>query len=198
MSAAGTAPATDMVTIAAGEYAIGSDSGPPVARPRHLEKISAFRIERTEVTVAAYNEFVVATHAPAPWPGAVPVGTLPVTRVPWGDAANFCAWKHHDGGRLPTEIEWEAAARGTAARAYPYGDSADAASANTASARRAGPVPVGSFPRGATPEGLQDMSVAARARDGAVPRDSRRRVRYQRFARDRLDARLSQGVVASR
>ncbi|HEV8411902.1 MAG TPA: bifunctional serine/threonine-protein kinase/formylglycine-generating enzyme family protein, partial [Gemmatimonadaceae bacterium] len=90
-AAVGIAAAPDMVTIAAGEYAIGSDSGPSVAKPRHMEKVSAFRIERTEVTVAAYNEFVVATHAPAPWPGAVPAGTLPVTRVPWGDAANFCA-----------------------------------------------------------------------------------------------------------
>jgi len=78
--------------------------------------------------------------------------------VPWGDAANYCAWKYPNGGRLPTELEWEAAARGAAGRAYPYGDAADAAVANTASARRSGPVPVGSFPRGATPEGLQDMS----------------------------------------
>ena len=147
-----------MVTIAAGDYTIGGDSGPAIVRPRHVEHVAAFQIERTEVTVSAYAAFVSATRAPAPWPGAVPFATLPVTRVPWGDAANYCAWKHRDGGRLPTEIEWEAAARGIAGRAYPYGAAADAANANTASARRAGPVPVGSFPRGATPEGLQDMS----------------------------------------
>lgn len=147
-----------LVAIPAGDYAIGTDDGPAGARPRHVEHVAAFRLERTEVTVASYAEFVSATKAPAPWPGVMPFPTLPVTRVPWGDAANYCAWKHRDGGRLPTEVEWEAAARGAAGRAYPYGTTPDAASANTASARRAGPAPVGSFPRGATPEGLQDMS----------------------------------------
>jgi formylglycine-generating enzyme required for sulfatase activity/tRNA A-37 threonylcarbamoyl transferase component Bud32 len=147
-----------MVSIGGGAYVIGSDSGPPIVRPRHTEHVDAFQIERTEVTVTAYEKYVSATRAPAPWGDAVPLGTLPVTRVPWGDAANYCAWKYPAGGRLPTELEWEAAARGLAGRAYPYGNVADAASANTASARRAGPAPVGSFPRGATSEGVQDMS----------------------------------------
>ena len=146
------------IAIAAGDYVIGSDSGPALARPRHAVHVNAFALDRTEVTVAEYQAFVSATRAPLPWTGAIPAGALPVTRVPWADAANYCAWKHPNGGRLPTEIEWEAAARGLSARAYPYGPSADAAVANTASARRGGPVPVGSFPRGATPEGLQDMS----------------------------------------
>ena len=147
-----------MVVIAAGAYVIGTDSGPALARPRHEERVSGFAIDRTEVTVSAYQAFVTATRAPAPWGGAMPDGALPVTRVPWGDAANYCAWKHPLGGRLPSEIEWEAAARGPSGRAYPYGAVAEAANANTASARRSGPVPVGSFPRGATLDGLQDMS----------------------------------------
>jgi formylglycine-generating enzyme required for sulfatase activity/tRNA A-37 threonylcarbamoyl transferase component Bud32 len=150
---------TTTVTIAAGEYPIGSDEGPATVRPRHVEHVDAFRIERTEVTVGDYEKFVVATNAPAPWAGAsTPLAALPVTRVPWGDAANYCAWRYPSGGRLPTEIEWEAAARGRESRTYPYGAVAGAASANTASARRTSPAPVGSFPRGATPEGVQDMS----------------------------------------
>jgi formylglycine-generating enzyme required for sulfatase activity/tRNA A-37 threonylcarbamoyl transferase component Bud32 len=148
---------SDLVSVVAGDYVIGSDAGPALARPRHTEHVAAFRIERTEVTVGDYDKFVVAMHAPEPWVGAKPNARLPVTRVPWGDAANYCAWKYPTG-RLPTEIEWEAAARGLAAREYPYGSVADVARANTASARRAGVTPVGSFPRSTTADGLQDMS----------------------------------------
>ncbi len=166
-----------LVNIAEGDYVVGTDSGPAIARPRHVEHVSAFRIERTEVTTGAYEQFVLATRAPAPWSGATPVATMPVTHVPWGDAANYCAWKHQGGGRLPTEVEWEAAARGIAGRAYPYGTVADAARANTASARRDGPSPVGSFSRGATPDGIEDMSgnvwewtgTAMHAYPGALP-----------------------------
>lgn len=159
LAGASPAPANAaLATIPAASYAIGSDEGSPESRPRHTVQVAAFQIERTEVTVAAYERFIIATKAPAPWKGAAPDSTLPVTRVPWGDAANYCAWKYPNGGRLPTEIEWEAAARGSAGRAYPYGDAPDAAAVNTASAKRAGPVPVGSFPRGATPDGIQDMS----------------------------------------
>jgi formylglycine-generating enzyme required for sulfatase activity/tRNA A-37 threonylcarbamoyl transferase component Bud32 len=148
---------SDLIRVSAGEYVIGSDSGSAFARPRHAARVDAFRIERTEVTVGAYEKFVIATNAPRPWTGATPTPTLPVTRVPWGDAANYCAWKYANG-RLPTEFEWEAAARGRDGRIYPYGSVAEPANANTASARRSGPAPVGSFPRGGTPEGLHDMS----------------------------------------
>jgi serine/threonine-protein kinase len=151
-------PDAHLIEIPAGSYVIGSDDGSAESRPRHAVSLSAFRIERTEVTTAAYDSFVVATRAPLPWKGARPDGALPVTRVPWADAANYCAWKYPNGGRLPTELEWEAAARGAAGRNYPYGGAADPAAVNTASAKRSGPVPVGSFPRGATPEGIQDLS----------------------------------------
>jgi serine/threonine protein kinase len=157
---ASATPAADarLVSVPAGEYVIGSDSGPALARPRHTERVGAFQIERTEVTVGDYEQFIVAMHAPEPWSGAKPDARLPVTRVPWGDAANYCAWKYPNGGRLPTEQEWEAAARGRSGLAYPYGNVAEDARANTASARRGAITPVGSFPRGATADGLQDMS----------------------------------------
>jgi formylglycine-generating enzyme required for sulfatase activity/tRNA A-37 threonylcarbamoyl transferase component Bud32 len=151
-------PDTNMVVIPAGDYIIGTDSGFVNARPRHTEHVAQFRIGRTEVTVGDYQTFIMMTNAPSPWPGGLPSPKLPVTHVPWGDAANYCAWKYRPGGRLPTEVEWEAAARGREGRAYPSGNHLEPASANTASAQRDGPAPVGSFPRGATPEGLQDMS----------------------------------------
>ncbi len=146
------------VTIAEGEYTIGNDSGPALVRPQHVAHVAGFRLERTEVTVDAYDQLVITKRAPSPWGAVKPLGTLPVTRVTWGDAENYSALKYPNDGRLPTEVEWEAAARGVAGRTYPYGNTPDGANTNTISVRRNGPAPVGSFPRGATPEGLQDMS----------------------------------------
>ncbi len=159
---AGVAPKvtadSGMVLIPTGDYTIGANDGPPLARPSHTVRVGAFAIDRTEVTMGAYKAFVDMTKAPAPWAGEMPEASLPVTGVRWGDARNYCAWRHTEGGRLPTEAEWEAAARGPSGRAFPYGATAEAVNANTASAARRRPVPVGSFPWGATPEGVQDMS----------------------------------------
>ena len=148
-----------MVRIPGGDYVIGTDGGSyALDRPRHTARVDAFAIGRTEVTVGAFAEYVRAARAPAPWgTGPMPDPRLPVTRVPLGEAANYCAWRHGPQGRLPTEVEWEAAARGPAGRDYPWGQSAEIARANTKSLGRTGPAPVGSFPLGATPEGAQDM-----------------------------------------
>jgi formylglycine-generating enzyme required for sulfatase activity/tRNA A-37 threonylcarbamoyl transferase component Bud32 len=148
---------SSLVAIPAGQYPVGTDRGLAAARPHHVEQVAAFAIERTEVTVGAYRAFVAATGAPLP-PGTASDPMLPVTGVRYAEAERYCAWKYPDGGRLPTEVEWEAAARGTAGREYPYGDAAVTGAANTASARRATTVPVGSYPRGATPDGVQDLS----------------------------------------
>jgi formylglycine-generating enzyme required for sulfatase activity/tRNA A-37 threonylcarbamoyl transferase component Bud32 len=160
MPAASVAADSDMVVIPAGAYPIGDDAGPSSVRPRHVVHLTQFRIGRAEVPVGEYAKFVTATRAPSPWSasGAAPDARLPVTRVPFGDAENFCAWKYRDGGRLPTELEWEAAARGAEGRAYPSGTVQGGGAANTASARRNAPAPVGSFPRSTTQSGLLDMS----------------------------------------
>ena len=144
-----------MVRIVAGSYAIGDDRASALARPRHVAAVGAFAIDRTEVTVADYAKYVAATRAQ--WRNTESDGRVPATHVPWNDAGNYCAWKHPNGGRLPTEIEWEAAARGTSGRTFPWGEGSAGARANTASFGRKLPVPVGSFPSGATPEGVQDM-----------------------------------------
>lgn len=150
-------PDAAMIAIAGGSYVIGSDSGLPAVRPRHRVQVGAFAVERTEVTVGAYRRYVEATKARSPWGATTPDSMLPVTRVSWGDAANYCAWRYPPSGRLPTEFEWEAAARGPAGRAFPWKEGVSAANANTKSAQRTGPVPVASFPRGATPEGIHDL-----------------------------------------
>ncbi len=147
---------TNMVLIAAGPYTIGNDTGSVLARPAHVVRLPAFGIELHEVTVGDFNAFADSTGAPRPWT-TMPDPRLPVTRVLWAEASNYCAWKHKDGGRLPTEEEWEAAARGAAGRAFPWGNAFDRSAANTAAAGRNAPAPVGSFTRGATPEGVYDL-----------------------------------------
>ena len=146
----------DMVLIAGGEYTIGSDQGPANARPAHRVTLPAFGIDIREVTVGEYAAFVATGRVPPPW-AAQPDSLLPVTGVRYSEAENYCAWRHPPDGRLPSEAEWEAAARGPAGRAFPWGESWNPAAANTQSARRSGPAPVASYPRGATPEGLHDL-----------------------------------------
>jgi formylglycine-generating enzyme required for sulfatase activity len=146
-----------MVLIPAGTYTIGSNTGPTPSRPAHSVALGAFGIDAHEVTVGEYEPFVQTGRTPAPWgDSARPDGNLPVTGVTWGEAASYCAWRHPDGGRLPREEEWEAAARGADGRMYPWGDTWDPNAANTGS-RRKGPTIVGSYPRGRSPSGLEDL-----------------------------------------
>jgi formylglycine-generating enzyme required for sulfatase activity len=153
-------------------------------RPVHRVSLSAFSIDRNEVTNGDYAVFVKATGATAPyhWGGAEPTAaraTWPVYNVSWHEAVAYCAWR---GARLPTEAEWEKAARGGMADLdYPWGNEYESeeeqpaavppgeASAKPAagraraprvkhahSASAGGPRPVGSFePNGF---GLHDMS----------------------------------------
>ena len=161
-TASGTAPVrppldSGMVAIPAGTYTIGSDSGASIARPAHPVQLAAYGIDQHEVTVGEYEEFVRSGRAVAPWGGARPDGNLPVTGVQWSEASGYCAWRHPDAGRLPSEEEWEAAARGSEGRRYPWGNSWDSQAANTAGAKRGAPTLAGNFARGNTPDGISDL-----------------------------------------
>jgi len=85
----------------------------------------------------------------------------PVVGICWYEARAYCAWLAHQCGhpvRLPTEAEWEAAARRAGARRYPYGDEFDPSRGNSFETHIRRTTPVGVFPGGATPEGLLDIS----------------------------------------
>jgi formylglycine-generating enzyme required for sulfatase activity len=143
-----------MVAVPAGSYLIGSDAD-SLARPAHRDSVPSFAIDRTEVTVGAYRRFVRATNAELPWT-TEPDSLLPVTGVRWAETSAFCAWRVQ-GGRLPTEFEWEAAARGLEGRSYPWGNVMDTSAAEIAHSAARGPLRVRSRPRGDTPLGVSDL-----------------------------------------
>ena len=149
-----------MLKVAAGTYTIGRDTGDPAGldQPAHSTQVSAFFIDRTEVTNAQYKKFIDATGHPAPvvWKnGSYPAGDdrLPITEVTWQDASDYAEWA---GKRLPTESEWEAAARGADGRTYPWGNEWRPGIANIGA--KTGKIEeVGKYPDSASPFGALDM-----------------------------------------
>lgn len=111
-----------MVVIPEGEFTMGADDGRGNERPVHTVSLSTYAIDQFEVTMELYDKFLQETgHAPPPlWdPEAVgAAGDRPAVGLMWGDAAAYCKWA---GERLPTEAEWEKAARGTDGRRFPWG-----------------------------------------------------------------------------
>jgi eukaryotic-like serine/threonine-protein kinase len=188
----------EMVLIPAGEFWMGSDaSGDNVL---HRVKLSAYCLDRTEVTVAAYRRCTVEEHGGVKCAAARMTSSdgteaekklrsqlcngdrsdrdeHPINCVDWGQADSYCTWA---GGKLPTEAQWEYAARGNTGRTYPWGEDRPGPkllnSCGTecrALGRRLGQKwwmvlyeeddgaeatsPVGSYPAGASPFGVQDM-----------------------------------------
>ena len=171
----------EMVLVPAGEFIMGSEEGDADEKPRHRVYLDAFYIDKYEVTNARFQQFVQATgHRTqaeregsgytgdksglvdgANWraprgPGSSIAGLEqhPVVSVSQEDAKAYCTWA---GKRLPTEAEWEKAARGTDGRTYPWGNQFDSTKGNF-DGKNKGTVPVGTYEGGKSPYGAYDMA----------------------------------------
>jgi formylglycine-generating enzyme required for sulfatase activity len=156
-----------MVLVEGGTYVIGRDDSDEIESPEHTIQLAPFYIDRTEVSNAEYKKFIDATsyNPPSNWVNRTYPegrGAYPVTGVTWEDAANYAAWA---GKRLPTESEWEAAARGKNGLKYPWGNVWASNRANIGKENDSPPIneysdlikEVGSYPQGASPVGALDM-----------------------------------------
>jgi len=163
----------ETVLIPAGPFWMGSDDGPENERPRHQVTLAAYRIGKYPVTNGEYLAFVrdqgIAVAPEAGWVLAAvgqepPPGKQdhPVVGVSWDDAVRYCAWLTEQTGciyRLPSEAEWEKAARGPAGRRYPWGDDFDPARCNSAAAGVGTTTDVHTYvPQGESSYGCVDMA----------------------------------------
>jgi len=149
-----------MALVPAGEFIMGSNERWDDESPEHVASTDAYYIDIDEVTNADYRKFVAATghEAPYHWPeGEIPKGKErhPVVYVNWFDARDYCAWA---GKRLPTEQEWEKAARGEDGLTYPWGHEWSLKKSNNPYIGSTGTQPAGSYPEGKSPYGINDMS----------------------------------------
>ena len=167
----------EMVYVPAGEFLMGSTEAEIEAAfayhrdrktgygkawftcegPQRRVYLAAYRIYKNDVTVAQYRKFCQGTgrqmpHAPD-WGWN---DNHPMTNVTWHDAKAYCEWA---GARLPTEAQWEKAARGIDGRMYPWGNEWDRGKLwCSVGGQSSGTAPVGSFPAGASPYGCLDMA----------------------------------------
>ena len=161
----------EMVLIPAGEFLMGSDPGLDQAArtdeyPQHRLYLPDYYMAKTPVTKAQYAAFVQATNYRQPTrreDGQPPTDKQnhPVVYVGWDDAVAYCQWLSKSTGlvyRLPTEAEWEKAARGTDGRIYPWGNQWDGRRCNTPESVLNETTSVDAYPDGVSPYGVLDMA----------------------------------------
>jgi len=149
-----------MVLVPEGKFKFGSSLGEADDGPEREVSLESFYIDIYEVTNGEYKKFVKATGHREPKDWVIQgyndkKASHPVVFVRLEDARSFCDWA---GKRLPTEEEWEKAARGVDGNIYPFGMDFDPDKANTSLSGIVGTTEVGSYPEGTSPYGLFDMA----------------------------------------
>ena len=154
----------EMVEIPAGPFKMGSNDGDYDEAPEHQVYLGTYYMDRYEVTQAEYDRFVKATKRGKPFvpvfdddPSKIIKPEYAAMGMSWSDAAGYCQWA---GKRLPTEAEWEKAAKGEGARRYPWGNSIGPQYANLEGEEDGYKylAPPGRFEAGRSPYGLYDMA----------------------------------------
>jgi serine/threonine-protein kinase len=155
-----------LLYVPAGEFTMGSETGDGDEKPLHTVMLDAFWIDQTEVTNAMYAQCVSdrgACNEPADkgsdarssYYGNSEFDDYPVIHVYWNDAKTYCEWA---GRRLPTEAEWEKAARGDTAFTYPWGNVEPRNDLLNFNNAEGDTTEVGVYPKGASPYGALDMA----------------------------------------
>jgi eukaryotic-like serine/threonine-protein kinase len=157
-----------MVFVPAGEFWMGSSEEDLAAKgdekPQHKVYLDAFWIDRTEVTIAMYNQCVHAGTCQYPYGTSAdeihsfyqnPENADYPINTTWTDAGTYCRWA---GRHLPSEAEWEKAARGTDGRLYPWGNTPPGPDLLNFNSLLGSTTRVGSYPGGASPYGALDMA----------------------------------------
>jgi formylglycine-generating enzyme required for sulfatase activity len=160
----GWAACQGLVYLPGGSFTMGNDQETVLEMPSHLATLPAFLIGKLEVTNAQYAEFIANTgyKAPPNWKNLRPrpdTEDWPVTAVSLVDVRQFLAWRQQVTGlayRLPSEAEWEFAARGVANRQFPWGNTFYPRRANI-NGNEGHLAPVGHYREGTTPEGVGDL-----------------------------------------
>jgi serine/threonine-protein kinase len=155
----------EMAFIPTGDFFMGSDTGSLDERPSHVVSLDAYWMDKTEVTNLQYKQCVIAGICEVPTSGSsysidtyyenVEYNNYPMLNVNWKMANKYCEWV---GARLPTEAEWEKAARGLDGRQYPWGNNPPQSSLANYDQINGDTVQVGQFPEGASPYGIYDMA----------------------------------------
>ncbi|MGE5374337.1 MAG: caspase, EACC1-associated type, partial [Bacteroidota bacterium] len=153
-----------LLLVSAGNFTMGSQNGSPDEAPLHEVYLSSYWIDQTEVTNAMYAMCVEKGPCKAPYRGNsrshkgyygnTQFGNYPVINVSWDAANTYCAWADR---RLPTEAEWERAARGTEKQKYPWGNKDPSYDLLNYASHMGDTTQVGSYPDGASPTGALDM-----------------------------------------